>query len=204
MSSFMKKLLLLLMFLSMFMMPLMASEQLDEVNSNFTYNGQPIHPFLIREFSNLFSDNRPPMVTIVDIIAAYGTNKYMQSDVKRKDAWWFAEEIEMDGDIRLYDSFHYHWLGKSANDVHALETGASGGGSGFFMDLIFVKFSEGEVFWEGKREKQLLMSIVGIYSLGDRYDGDIEVYSDTVFIPADKNQFRGGPIKEDVELEFPD
>jgi hypothetical protein len=142
------------------------------------------------------------MITTVDIKAAYDTNKYQVSDIARRNDWLFYEKTKMDGDIRLYESFGYKWLGKMKNGVHVLETGSSGGGSGFFMDLMLVKFSEGEILWEGKKEKQYLMSIVGTYILGDRYEGDIKVYPDRVLIPASENQYGGGAIEKDIELKF--
>jgi len=199
----MKKFLLCLMFFVVFVMPSMASEQLDELNAKFTYKGKPIHPFLVGEFSNRLSDNRLPMVTTVDVSAAFDTNEYQQSDVKKNNDWWFVEHIEKDGDITLYESFDYHWLGKLADGTHVLETGYSGGGSGFFMDLMFIRFSKGGIFWEGKKEKQMLMSIVGTYRMGDRYNGDIKVYPNKVFIPASEGQLGGGSIDKDVELKFP-
>jgi len=187
----------------MFVTPLMASEQLNEANAKFTYKGKPMHPFLVGKLSNFISDNRPPIVTTVDVSASFDTNEYPQSEIKKRDDWWFVERIDKYKDIPLYESFDYHWLGKLADGTHVLETGSSGGGSGFFMDLLFIKFSEGEIFWEGKKENQLLMSIVGTYSLGDRYNGDIKVYPDKVFIPASDGQFGGGSIEKDVELKFP-
>jgi len=199
----MKKFLLCLMFFVMFVTPLMASEQLNEANAKFTYKGKPMHPFLVGKLSNFISDNRPPIVTTVDVSASFDTNEYPQSEIKKRDDWWFVERIDKYKDIPLYESFDYHWLGKLADGTHVLETGSSGGGSGFFMDLLFIKFSEGEIFWEGKKENQLLMSIVGTYSLGDRYNGDIKVYPDKVFIPASDGQFGGGSIEKDVELKFP-
>jgi len=187
----------------MFVTPLMASEQLSEANAKFTYKGKPIHPFLVGRFSNFLSDNRPPMVTTVDVSAAFDTNEYQQSEIKKRDDWWFVERIDKYGNIPLYESFDYHWFGKLADGTHVLETGSSGGGSGFFMDLMFIRFSEGEIFWEGKKKKQLLMSIVGSHTLGDRYNGDIKVYPDKVLIPASDGQFGGGSIDKDVELKFP-
>ncbi len=180
-----------------------ANELLDEVNKSFTYQDKPIHPRLIHEFANWMSDGLAPVVTSLDLVASYDTNEYPIDEVKQREDWWYAEKEEMDGDIRLYESFDYHWLGKMANNIHVVETGSSGGGSGFFMDLMFIKFSDGEILVENTKEKQLLMTIVGIYSLGDRYDGEIKVYEDRVLIPASKNQYGGGSTEKDVELTFP-
>lgn len=200
----MKKIYLLLISIIVFTNYASANEMLDEVNANFTYKGEPIHPRLIHEFSNWLSDGVSPVVTTIDIIAAFDTNEYPQSELKKRDEWIYSETEEMDGDVRLYESFDYKWLGKMDNDIHVLETGSSGGGSGFFMDLMLIRFSEGEILVENKQEKQLLMSIVGIYSLGDRYDGDIKVYSDRVVVPASKNQYGGGATKEETEIRSPE
>lgn len=199
----MKKFILFLIFFAMLITPLIASEQLNEANAKFTYKGKPIHPFLVGKLSNFISDNRPPIVTTVDVSAAFDTNEYPQREIKKRDDWWFVERTDKYKDIPLYESFDYHWLGNLSDGTHVLETGSSGGGSGFFMDLMFIRFSEGEIFWEGKKEKQLLMSTVGTYILGDRYNGDIKVYPDKVFIPASDGQFGGGSIDKDVELKFP-
>ena len=198
----MKKFLLFLMLSSLLIVPVMASEQMDEANANFTYKGKPIHPFLIREFSNWLSDYRPPVTTTVDVIAAYDTNKYQQNTIEKRDDWWFTEQEEKGDDFMFYESFSYYWLGKLANGCHVLEVSSNGGGSGFFMDLMIVKFSEGEIIWEGRKKKQLLMSIVGSYCLGDRYEGEIKVYPDKVVIPASKSQRGGGSIEKEIELKF--
>jgi len=199
----MKKFLLWLMFFVIFITPSMASEQLDEANAKFTYKGKPIHPFLVGKFANWISDKRPPMIVTVDVSAAFDTNEYRQSAVKKTYDWWFSEKEEMDGETRIYEAFHYLLLGKLADGTHVIQTASSGGGSGFFMDLMFVRFSEGEIFSEGKKEKQLLMSIVGSYILGDRYNGVIKVYPGKVFIPVSDGQFGSGSIDKDVELKFP-
>jgi hypothetical protein len=199
----MKKLILFLVLFVMCVTPLMASEQLDELNGKFTYKGKPIHPFLVKEFSNWLSDNRPPIITTVDVIAAYDTNKYQQGAIEKRDDWWFVEQEEKDGEFTQRESYGYHWLGKLANGCHVLEVGYSGGGSGFFMDLMIIKFSEGGIDWEGKKQKQLLMSIVGTHTLGDRYEGKIKVYPDKIVIPASEDQRGGGSLTKGVELKFP-
>lgn len=199
----MKKFLSVVMFFIVFATPLLASNSLDEANAKFSYNGKPIHPFLVQKFSNWMSDNRPPVVTTVDVVAAFDTNEYQQSTIEKRDAWLFSTHDEVVGGVREYESFGYHWLGRLANGIHVIESGVSGGGSGFFVDLMFIKFSEGEITWENKKEKQLLMSIVGIYTLGDRYEGDIKVFPDKVFIPASKRQAGGGSVEKNIELLFP-
>jgi hypothetical protein len=173
---------------------------LQEADTHFTYSGKPIHPFLIERFSNWLSDNRPPIVTTVDVSASFDTNEYQQRTIEKRDDWWFSKRGES---VLDYSSFGYRWLGKMADGTHVLEVGSSGGGSGFFMDLMFVRFSTGEILVENKREKELLLTVVGIYSLGDRYEGDIKVYPDKVVIPASKGQFGGGSLAKDTALTFP-
>ncbi len=199
----MKRFLICPLIIAMLLTPLIASEQLDEANARFSYKGKPIHPFLIREFSDWLSDGRAPAVKSIDVIAAGDLDKYRQKKIEKRDGWLFVKQLEKDRGITLYESFDYRWLGTLANGVHVLETGVNGGGSGFFMDLMFIKFSEGEIFWEAKKVKQLLMTLVGTYSLGDRYEGEIKVYSDKVLIPASKNQYGGGSIDKTMELKFP-
>jgi hypothetical protein len=200
----MKKILLLTC-LILITTPLMASEALDEANARFAYQGKPIHPFLVQEFSNWMSDRRPPMIATVDVAAAFDTNKY-QLDIARQEADWVIAETKPEpgkGLLENYALFQYRGLGRMADGTHVLETGANGGGSGMFMDLMFIRFSEGEIMLEGKNEKQLLMSIVGIYSLGDRYGGEVEVLPDKVLIHASPAQHGGGSIEKDIELKFP-
>lgn len=199
----MKRCLLFFLLLTVIVTPCMAGMSLDEANAKFTYKNKPIHPFLLGEFLGWLSDDRPPMVTTVDVAAAFDTNRYPIGEVKWQYGQWMVDREEGEGDFKTHESYGYNWLGKMANNVHVVEIGESGGGSGYFMDLLFVKFSEGDMVWQDKKEKQLLMSIVGTYRLGDRYEGEIKVYPDKVFIPASKNQHGGGSIEKDIELKFP-
>jgi len=174
----------------------LASDHLSEANAKFTYNGKPMHPLLVKQFSNWISDNRPPIRTTVDVAAAFDTNEYQQDEVQRNGDWWVVNQGEAG------EAFGYRWIGKMANGIHVVETCENGGGSGIFMDLRFIKFSNREILWGDKKTKQLLMTVVGTYTLGDRYDGEIGVYPDKVIIPASKSPI-SGPIEKDVELTFP-
>jgi len=178
-----------------------SNKALNEANASFTYKGRPIHPFLFETLSNWLSDDRPPMATTVDIAAAHDSNRYMLNDIQKRDDWWFSErKQELGNSLSSYEAFGYHWLGKMADGVHVVETGFHGGGSGFFMDLVFIKFSKGEIYFDHEKAPQCLMTIVGIHYLGDRYEGEIKVYPDKVFIPASEVQFGSGAINKDVEI----
>ncbi|MFA5160605.1 MAG: hypothetical protein WC484_08915, partial [Candidatus Omnitrophota bacterium] len=91
--------------------------------------------------------------------------------------------------------FCYERLGKLNNGLHVLKVSNSGGGSGTFMDLFFVRFDKGNGYTrDGEKYDQLLMSIVRQYPLGDRDDGEIKVLGDHVVVG--RSRYRG----EDVTL----
>lgn len=170
--------------------PLFAQEDITaEANRNFTYQGAPIHPGLVQEFSSWISDKGLPTTISVDVSAPHG-NEYFDGDVKLQ-----GKNICVD--VKDGGSFCYEWLGKLDNGIHVLRAGESGGGSGVFGDLFFVKFDKGEGYNEdGKKYDQLLMSIVRTYTLGDRDDGEIKVLGDHVVVG--KSRYRD----KDVTLTF--
>lgn len=170
---------------------------LKEVDSNFTYQGKPIHPFLIEEFINWISDDRPPMIVTVDVAASFDSNKYQNDEIRKDEYGVFAESGDSTVD---YKSFRYKWLGKMIDGSHVLEVGSNGGGSGTFMDLIFVRIHKGTFLRADSLQNQILITIVKAYPLGDRYEGDIKVFPDRVFIPASKNQHGGGSADKDIVL----
>ena len=51
-----------------------AVQRYQEATASFTFQGQPIHPFLVREFSNLGSDDQPPVITEVDVAAVFDSD----------------------------------------------------------------------------------------------------------------------------------
>lgn len=171
----MKKILFLVLSLFIFLAPAIAGTTLEEANSSFTYNGKPIHPLLIAEFFNWMSDYRPSIITSVDVKAAFDTNQYSNDDVKVDNGW-----VRADRDEGGY--FQYKWLGRLDNGMHVLQTADSGGGSGIFMDLLVLKESTAESFWSEGQYTQKLFSVVRSIGLGDRFDGDIRLLDNMVFV----------------------
>ena len=151
--------------------PLSIQSALAEANAKFTYKGKPIHPKLVQEFATWLSDFCRPKTISVDIAAAFDTNEYSDYDVKiKRNGYVYFQEEKTSG------YFYYKWLGRLKNGLHVLLTGDSGGGSGVFMDIYFVKFSIDKGFSpQGQPYPRLLMSIIRVYPLQDRYEGQIEV-----------------------------
>lgn len=164
-----------------------------EVGNNFTYNGKPVHPGLVAEFTGFISDSWEPIVVSVDIAAAYDSNQYQNSDVR----------INEKGLVFLLENgedkyFAYKWLGKLNNGLHVLEIyDGIGSGSGVFTSLFFVRVEKGYGLTpEGERYERLLMTIVRNEVVGDRDDGKITVLPDKVILG--KSRYRDEP----VVLEF--
>jgi hypothetical protein len=170
---------------------------LKEANDNFTYQSKPIHPGLVQQFMSRISDPAEPTTITVDVAAGH-SNQYDDDEVVAKGKN-ICTKPDKDG-----ESFCYEWLGKMANGIHVLSTGDSGGGSGDFEDLVFVQFTIGNgINLDGKKYKQLLMSVVREYALGDRYGGDIKVLPGMVLIKASTNGSNEQVLNKDVELKFP-
>jgi hypothetical protein len=168
--------------------PVLAGAALDEANRSFTYQSLPIHPFLVKEFSNWLSDYRPPMVTTVDVAAASESNRYYGAMVtKNASGAWCAEERDGDGRLSGRGSFCYHTLGRLQNGAHVLKTIDSSEGSGVFSSLIFVRFGEGKIFWQDKVEPQLRMSVVASHALAPGAGDTIKLAGNKVLISVSAN-----------------
>jgi len=152
-------------------------KQFKEVDTIFTLNGKHIHPKLVEEFQELLSDSGCPITTEVDVLEAQGTNKY------------YENEVIVDGRRIRYkseeNSFSYEWLGRLKNGLHVLRTATWTGGSGVFIDLMFVNFSTNIGLKEHlNSDKQIqsydriVMKIIMNYGLGDRFSGEIKILSE--------------------------
>lgn len=144
------------------------------VGQHFKYQGEPIHPKLVKEFTPWVSDEKP-ITTSVDIAAAFKSNEYYASVISDKSGHVSFEDED--------DSFSYIWLGKLDNEVHVVRTfDKMIGGSGIFQDLLFIKFNTQEFDLNGETYEQTIMTLVKSYKLGDRTHPEIKILSDSVII----------------------
>lgn len=156
------------------------SDSLREAEDRFSHNGEPIHPKLLYEFSPWVSDSVPPIVTRVNVSAAFGTNEYYQGDVSREE-----DSGRVSAPVGEGHRFTYEHVAVS-NDIHVLRTFSLGtdSGSGQFQALLFVRFCVEEAYGAKGMEmsEQLFMEAERRVVLGDRDTAEITVTDDAVVI----------------------
>ncbi len=172
--------------------PVLTKRLLKEVNQHFTMQGKPVHPRVVEKCQIFLSDSGPPAVITVDLLAAVqNDNEYYEPDVKVRDGMVSCKDREG-------GEFAYKWLGTVRPGLHVVETFASTGGTGIFMDLYFFRTS----IATGQDDKgpydQILMTLARTpVILGDRDNGTITVEPGRVIIG--KSRYRNQP----VILKFP-
>jgi hypothetical protein len=164
-----------------------TGQLLQEVNEHFTLRGKPVHPRLIEKFQTFLSDSGPPAVIAVDLLAAsQDDNEYYEPDVQVRDG--LASIKERDG-----GEFAYKWLGTVRPGLHVVETFASGGGTGIFMDLYFFRTSLATGRNDQGPYDQILLTLARTpVILGDRDDAAIKVEPGRVIIG--KSRYRQQPV----------
>lgn len=155
-----------------------ASDTLQEVNERFTYNSEPIHPKLLYEFAPWVSDRVPPIVTRVNVSAAFGTNEYYPGEVTHEE-----DSARISAPVGDGNRFAYEHVA-TKGDLHVLRTFSSGAGSGSFQALVFVRFCEEEAYdADGMgMSEQLFMEAERRVVLGDRDTAEITMMDDSVVV----------------------
>jgi hypothetical protein len=149
----------------------------------FLWNGKPIHPGCVEQLTTDLADSYP-YVAAVDLEGCQRGNRYSTAPevdggvLRRRDP---------DPEVRGY--FQYEYVGVLASGVHVLRTGASGGGSGFFQSLLFVRIRESSVLEDGRSRSRQTLELVGSENLGDRDEVTVSLKGDVVKIR--RRPFRG-------------
>ena len=157
------------------------------LGADFRFHGKPIHPLLIKQFEPWVSDSRPPITIEVNLTAAWDSNQY-------------AAEFKTDSNgvvsINLPEgaSYAYRHLGKLRYGTHVLRTSDSGGGSGVFEAVLFVRFRTSVAYLADgvKQAPQVFLQVVRRYPLGDRDGAKVEVQPDRVIVG--KSRYREEPV----------
>jgi hypothetical protein len=153
-------------------------EVVAEVQTRFTFEGTPIHPAIVHAFSAWLSDSTTAVMAM-DVSAATDSNQYGQP-VRTTQGGLHEITLETDPDSGRESTFGYWYLGGLRGGVQVLETVDSGGGSGQFMDLVFLRCEVVTI----AGQDHLLLKYVDQFGLGDRFTGEIMLRGDHLAIVA--------------------
>jgi hypothetical protein len=159
--------------------------------SGFLWDGKAVHPGCVELLITELADSYP-YVAAVDLEGCHRGNR-------------FSTPPEVDGAVlRRRDPeeegrgyFQYEYVGVLSSGVHVVRAGASGGGSGFFQSLVFVRIRESSVLEDGRARTRPILELVGSETLGDRDRATVSLKGDVVTIR--RRAFRGaaGPGPEE-------
>jgi hypothetical protein len=127
----------------------------------------------LHKFLPWLSD-RYPIVTTLNIAAAYRTNEYSEyTGITTEDNGYVKVTFE-DGNYT-----RYKWFGKLDNDIHLVVVDeGSRRGTGVFSSLLLLNFDVNPK----KQDPNLNMNLIGHYLLGDRIKYEITTLKNKIFI----------------------
>ena len=162
---------------------LLAFGQLAAQNPGLVWDGSAVHPGCIRELTTDLADPAPVSAAI-DLQGCQRSNRYTSAiEVEGSVLRW----RDPNGGGRGY--FEYEYLGALASGVHIVRVGESGGGSGVFQSLLFLRTVVGEVLEDGRQRVRYLLTLIGSENLGDRAQVSVELKGTEITIR--RRQFRG-------------
>ena len=172
------------------------ADDLSRPGHEFYFNGKPVHPLLIRKFEPWVSDPRPPIVTELNLTAAWDSNEYAAN---------FKTDSDGTVSIALPEggNFSYRPLGTASKGVHILRTFSSGGGSGVFQAVLLLRTQTRVAHLADgvKTSEQVFLQVLRRFPLGDRDDAEVIVKEDRVIIG--KSRFRTEPVELTLDQLLP-
>ena len=173
---------------------------LPDKDLQFSFDRPPfISPKIIQDLMTWISD-RDDQVVSINVLGSQDSNRYsgdvLNRNIAGQNPYIYTETTTVENDVTNHTEFGYQFVGKTSSGVYVLATSDWGGGSSVFNRLLLVKFEQdqyvkcdwdkGIVRPDGKR---LLIKKVGEIGLGDRWDGDLKVEGDSIFVGKDHGWF---------------
>jgi len=162
-----------------------------------------IHPEIVEELEGWISDGLP-VYAAVDLEGAMASNRFVRAVQTRQLPDGSPWVLAIKGDERptLGKPYYmYRFVGATSSGTHLVQTASSGGGSGVFGTVLFMRFQKDEVLSgdlqsTGTRARVILRCI-GSRLLGDRYDGIVSYSNGILTIGAGSRMDIGRtPVQE--------
>ena len=137
-----------------------------KTDGGLVLNGEPIHPMSV---APLLSDlaNEDARIAAVDLEGSSRTGSH-----RLAPSVCGGTVAAPDG---LGGYIAYQHLGATPKGLHVLVTSVSGGGSGVFRNVIWVRLQHDQVQKEGVSRPRTMLVLVGSFALGDRDDGSVKL-----------------------------
>lgn len=196
--------------------PAQPAAPVRTIETGYSFTRAPfVNPRVLQEMDTWMSDTGDLVVAI---------NLTDANDSSRFSTWGGEVEVrESAGRCpfvhwkpgRLADgsgkSFGYRYIGMTDAGVQVLETVSGGGGSGVFGNLLFLSVELGRGIGEveergddgvvrAERERVVLHRL-GTVVTGDRWDGELAVRGNDLFIGRDEGWFENHPDYADRQTE---
>ena len=148
-----------------------------------------VSPKIIQDLSSWESDSGDQTVS-VNLTQSQDSNKY-SGDINTKNAaagppYVFIISKDSDGET---GEFGYQYVGRTSANIIILRTSSASGGSGVFENLILLTVREDRGIradWVNKTimsgSQRVILDKRGEIPLGDRWDGELKVEGDSLFI----------------------
>lgn len=137
----------------------------------------------------------------INVLKSQSSNRYFGDAHVRKidgqNPFVYLETTTIENGETNHQEFGYEYVGMTKSDIHVLYTSDSGGGSGVFKNLLLLAFEyDNGINCDLDKKtiqparKRLLLKKLGEISLGDRWDGELKVEGNSIFIGKDKGWFK--------------
>jgi hypothetical protein len=183
------------------------SSRLSERELQYSFSKPPyIHPKIIQDLITWISDTGDQIIEI-NLVDAQDSNRYF-GDILVKEVpngpfpFVYVEERHAEDVAPPY--FGYRYVGTTTSGIHVLRTALDGGGSGTFVTLVFLSIhrEKGASFVQDNGPRppsidRVVLHKEGEFALGDRWEGNLSVRGNTVFIGKDRGWFSGSMTTND-------
>lgn len=181
---------------------------LDTNDSGYFFDKEPyVNPRIIEELTGWLSDLGEQVVGI-NLVESMGTNRYFnntQVSGEDKPVVFYQDTEACQNSTCPFGppGFLYQLVGTTSSGVSVLFTESSGGGTGRFRNLLLVSLEKENGLSYDKqknvlgmnRERWVLKKLLEI-PLGDRYQGDISVKANSLYIGKDHYSHASGFFEE--------
>ncbi|MEM6835440.1 MAG: hypothetical protein AAF609_01175 [Cyanobacteria bacterium P01_C01_bin.120] len=155
---------------------------LTELQTSFTFRGEPINPRAVMALEPWLSDQLPGAIA-VDVEGSTADTNQFYADVSVNEAGRVIAEWEQQGDRRFAG---YLPLGQLSDGTYVLRTFINTGGSATFPSVMLVSCGlDSEMWRDGAPRSRLTLTRRGELFLEMGYSGDIAIVGQQItFTPA--------------------